>query len=45
MRRKDNMSNYALKLTNITKKYDDFILDNVSFNVPKGNIVGLIDIW
>lgn len=36
------MSNYALKLTNITKKYDDFILDNVSFNVPKGNIVGLI---
>ena len=36
------MSNYALKLTNITKKYDDFLLDNVSFNVPKGNIVGLI---
>lgn len=36
------MPNYALKLTNITKKYDDFILDNVSFNVPKGNIVGLI---
>lgn len=36
------MSNDALKLTNITKKYDDFILDNVSFNVPKGNIVGLI---
>jgi len=25
------MSNYALKLTNITKKYDDFILDNVMF--------------
>ena len=36
------MSNYALKLTNITKKYDDFLLDKVSFNVPKGNIVGLI---
>ena len=36
------MSNYALKLTNITKKYDDFLLDRVSFNVPKGNIVGLI---
>ncbi len=36
------MSNDALKLTNITKKYDDFLLDKVSFNVPKGNIVGLI---
>lgn len=36
------MSNYALKIENITKKYDDFLLDKVSFNVPKGNIVGLI---
>lgn len=36
------MSNEALKITNITKKYDDFLLDKVSFNVPKGNIVGLI---
>ncbi len=36
------MSNDALKITNITKKYDDFLLDKVSFNVPKGNIVGLI---
>ncbi len=36
------MSNYALKIENITKKYDDFLLDNISFNVPKGNIVGLI---
>ena len=36
------MSNYSLKVENITKKYDDFLLDNVSFNVPKGNIVGLI---
>lgn len=36
------MSNYSLKVENITKKYDDFLLDNVSFNVPNGNIVGLI---
>lgn len=36
------MSNYALKIENITKKYDGFLLDNISLNVPKGNIVGLI---
>lgn len=31
-----------LKVENLTKKYDDFLLDKVSFYVPKGNIVGLI---
>ncbi len=36
------MSDYALKIENITKEYDDFPLDNISFNVPKGSIVGLI---
>lgn len=36
------MGEYALKVENLTKKYPDFLLDKVSFNVPKGNIVGLI---
>ena len=36
------MSEYSLKVENLTKKYDGFLLDKVSFNVPKGNIVGLI---
>lgn len=36
------MSDYSLKVENLTKKYDDFLLDKVSFFVPKGNIVGLI---
>lgn len=36
------MSNYSLKVESLTKKYDDFLLDKVSFFVPKGNIVGLI---
>ena len=36
------MSDYSLKVENLTKKYDGFLLDKVSFYVPKGNIVGLI---
>ena len=36
------MSEYSLKVENLTKKYEDFLLDKVSFYVPKGNIVGLI---
>lgn len=36
------MSDYSLKVENLSKKYDDFLLDKVSFYVPKGNIVGLI---
>lgn len=33
---------YALKVENLTKKYDDFLLDNVSFELPKGCIMGFI---
>lgn len=29
------MSDYSLKVENLTKKYDDFLLDKVSFFVPK----------
>lgn len=36
------MSNQALVVRNLTKKYRDFVLDNVSFSVPCGTIVGLI---
>ncbi len=32
----------ALRVTNLTKEYPKFKLDNVSFNVPKGSITGYI---
>lgn len=32
----------AIEIKNITKKYDGFTLDNVSFTVPKGTIMGFI---
>lgn len=34
--------NNALSISGLTKTYDDFTLDGVSFNVPVGSIVGLI---
>lgn len=33
---------YALKLENVTKKYEDFKLDNVNISMPKGCIMGFI---
>lgn len=32
----------ALSVTNLCKEYNDFKLDNVSFNLPKGYIMGLV---
>ncbi len=32
----------AISIKGITKKYDGFTLDNVSFDVPKGSIMGFI---
>lgn len=32
----------ALELNNVTKKYDKFTLDNVSFKVPQGTIMGFV---
>ena len=32
----------AIEIQNLTKKYDGFTLDNISFNVPKGSIMGFI---
>ena len=37
----DDMKN-AVKVTGLTKRYDDFTLNHVSFDVPQGCIVGLI---
>ena len=36
------MEKYALELNGVTKQYNDFKLDNISFTVPQGSIVGLI---
>lgn len=32
----------AIEIKDLTKKYDGFLLDHVSFNVPKGTIMGFI---
>ena len=32
----------TLEVNNLTKKYDNFILDEVSFEIPKGYIMGFI---
>ena len=32
----------AIGIKGLTKKYDGFTLDNISFNVPKGSIMGFI---
>lgn len=34
--------NNAIEIQGLTKKYDGFTLDNISFNVPKGSIMGFI---
>lgn len=34
--------NTAIHLQNVTKRYEGFVLDRISFDVPKGAIVGLI---
>lgn len=38
------MGNYenAIEIKGLTKKYDGFTLDNISFTVPKGRIMGFI---
>lgn len=37
------MSGNALAVQGLTKRYKDFVLDNVSFVVPRGAIVGLVE--
>lgn len=36
------MTGYALEVKNLTKDYGDFVLDKLSFVVPRGVIMGLI---
>ena len=42
-RRDERMSGYqnAVEIKNVTKDYGDFKLDNISFNIPEGNVCGL----
>ena len=37
-----DMYENAIEIKGITKKYDGFTLDNISFDVPKGSIMGFI---
>ena len=32
----------AIEISDLTKRYDGFTLDNVSFDVPKGSIMGFV---
>ena len=32
----------AIEIRNVTKKYDGFTLDSISFDVPRGSIMGFI---
>lgn len=36
------MNNYAIEIKNLTKEFDGFKLDNVSFNVENGTVMGLV---
>lgn len=36
------MSKNAIEVRNLTKKYDDFEIDNMCFDIPEGSIVGFI---
>lgn len=36
------MSNYAVEIENLTKKFDGYKLGPLNFNVPKGTVVGFI---
>ena len=44
MERNDIMNDYenAIEISGLTKRYDGFALDNLSFSVPKGSIMGFI---
>ncbi len=37
-----NDTHNAIEVKGLTKKYDSFTLDNISFNVPGGSIMGFI---
>lgn len=33
---------FALELQNVTKRYDNFLLNRISFNVPQGTVMGFV---
>ena len=33
---------YAIEVRNLTKRYKDFTLDDISFALPRGTVMGLI---
>ena len=35
----------ALEITNLSKAYKDFSLDNISLSLPTGSIMGLVRKW
>lgn len=42
MSQENNELEYAIEIKDLTKKYDGFSLDHVTFSVPKGSIMGFI---
>ncbi|HGM3509308.1 TPA: ATP-binding cassette domain-containing protein, partial [Clostridioides difficile] len=34
--------NFAIEIKDLSKKYPNFLLDNINLNIPYGKIVGLI---
>lgn len=38
----NNKIDYAIQVKNLTKTYKDFILDNISLDLPCGTVMGLI---
>lgn len=41
-REQKDMSKNAIEVKNLTKQYEEFELDNISFDIPEGSIVGFI---
>ena len=39
---RSNIMEYAIEVRNLTKRYKDFTLDDISFALPRGTIMGLI---
>lgn len=39
---RENMSNYAIEIKNLVKKFDGFTLGPIDLSIPKGTIVGYI---
>lgn len=38
----DKNTNYAIEIENVSKRYDGFLLDKISFKVPSGCVMGFV---